>query len=169
MCHKLIQTYVCGDTAIVCTTPCPHALRTATLVPAAAPSPSDTPSTPTLTSSTTATSPADRDLDRPLPPTPTSPPPPYDPSSPSSPAEEPERIPNLCTYFFPRRLPTSSHPCLKCYMRPEYEAYRKRWMDHYRGEHPGQKNEKIEELSGVEQVSARVGLVNVVLEMDRMG
>jgi hypothetical protein len=54
-------------------------------------------------------------------------------------------------------------------MRPEYETYRKRWMDHYRGEHPGQKNEKIKELSGVEQVAERVGLVNVVREMDRLG
>lgn len=33
MCHKLTQTYACGHSKDICTTPCPHALSTGTRIP----------------------------------------------------------------------------------------------------------------------------------------
>jgi len=178
MCHKLFQTYHCGHPKEICITPCPHALKSATPAPRTSLStpstPGSTPPTPatrtttttTATHSDTATLPSQHD--RPPPPKPTTPPPVYRSSSPTPSEDEANRIPNICPYFFIRRLPESTHPCLVCYMKPHYEAYRKRWMDHYRGEHPGQNCERIEELAGVEQVAERVGLVNVVREMEKL-
>ena len=66
-----------------------------------------------------------------------------------------------------RKLPKSAHPCLKCYMQPQYAEYRKRWMDDYRASHPGV-TQDIERLAGIEQIPGRMGLVNVEKEIERM-
>ncbi|CAI6271335.1 unnamed protein product [Periconia digitata] len=65
--------------------------------------------------------------------------------------------PNLCPYFFKRLTPASVRPCLKCYMKPEYEVQRTRWMAEYRNSHYGVQAEDVERLSGVEAVRERMG------------
>ena len=175
MCHKLLQAYHCGDVQLICTTPCPHALKTGTPAQQNSLERSNTSTSNTLPARTTSvttthsdisTLPSQRGRIQTLSTTPTTPPPAYRPSS--SAESEPERIPNLCPYFFTRKLGASAHPCFNCYMKPQYEAYRKRWLDHYRGEHPGQKFERIEELAGFNFVAEKVGLLNVVKEMERL-
>ncbi len=54
-------------------------------------------------------------------------------------------------------------------MKPEYLAYRKRWMEEYRAGHRGCTVDHVEGLSGVDAVPGRVGLVNVAVELGRRG
>jgi hypothetical protein len=54
MCHKLLQTYHCGHPKEICTTPCPHALKTATPAPQTTPSNLNTLKTATPLSRTKA-------------------------------------------------------------------------------------------------------------------
>lgn len=64
------------------------------------------------------------------------------------------------------------HPCLQCYMKPEWEQERRNWADWYLYNHRGGRDELseevVEELSGVGLIPRRVGLVNIVREMDEM-
>lgn len=75
-----------------------------------------------------------------------------------------EMIPSYCAQFFARYLPLGSHPCYDCYMRPEYEVYRKRWLKGYADGHPNSKLEDVEELSGVAELKRKQRMVNGVQE-----
>lgn len=213
MCHKLLQVYHCGCTKEICTTPCPHALTTATStgttshrapVPGRPPYPvsrsnsgSNTPqsvvqmarsgsttSTKTnaasITHTNATTSLKDRDVlpsrelisrlslsetpvrpfsafssHTPTPlsaaaelPTPT--------LTAQSQPDDDEPTPNLCAYFFKRHTPVSIRPCWACYLKPEYEAQRERWMADYKAAHFGARTEDLERLAGIEAIRKRV-------------
>ncbi|ORY02034.1 hypothetical protein BCR34DRAFT_667769 [Clohesyomyces aquaticus] len=68
----------------------------------------------------------------------------------------------FCPYLLLRRTPISRYPCLKCYMQPQYSRLRTRWMQEYRGQHPGGRPQDWEIESGVGLVAERAGLVNVM-------
>ncbi|KAF2873736.1 hypothetical protein BDV95DRAFT_352422 [Massariosphaeria phaeospora] len=76
--------------------------------------------------------------------------------------------PHYCSTFFRRYLPPSRYPCLACYMRPEWTWQRNRWINDYRIMHPGTRIADLPELAGVSQIPERVGLINIVAEMERM-
>jgi hypothetical protein len=81
-------------------------------------------------------------------------------------------VPNCCPYHFPRYLPQSNHPCIDCYMLPEWEHLSRRWMKWYRLDHPRENMEDLERLSGIEALKeqqmqkARKGLLNVFVDGD---
>lgn len=234
MCHKLFQTYGCGHTREICTTPCVHALATATpasptslelplanlegrtsLHPGLAlghrPSTDSVSSLPlgntvankgnlSLPSQTlhgirtsslsnlTSTAPRGspnftpsrlRDSVVSIAPPPythnaasrqisnLAPPPSIQTNTdPALGQREPEMIPNFCTQFFARYLPAGIYPCYDCYMKPEYERVRQRWMRVYADIHPGCKPEDIERMCGMEEIARKQGLVNVAREIN---
>ncbi|KAF2655541.1 hypothetical protein K491DRAFT_758123 [Lophiostoma macrostomum CBS 122681] len=68
---------------------------------------------------------------------------------------------DYCFTFRPVRASQPSRfPCLKCYNRPEFEAFRKRWVNEYRVTHPNTNPDLLGELSGVAQIPERVGLTD---------
>jgi hypothetical protein len=222
MCHKLIQTYACNHTKIVCMAACPHALETGRRIPR-----TDSNSGVSLSNSTVSSmtpSPrrdsqprqlreqaASSHLLEPLPEyritSPSPPPPPtpspsnadHDQTSPTSPpsswsnsflspptsptrsvtppsptlrADDIDIVPNYCPYHFPRYTPQSNHPCIDCYMLPEWEYLSKRWMRWYRFDHLREKIEDVERLTGIEVLRekqarrARGELLNVFVDGD---
>ncbi|PSN62053.1 hypothetical protein BS50DRAFT_592287 [Corynespora cassiicola Philippines] len=156
MCTKLLQVYACGHNKPICGTPCPHALSTGQ------PPSSSIPSTPRSSNSQT-----------PAPPPPP-PPPPYSTSNAST-AGDSSPKPNFCALFFAKRLPASRHPCLRCYLKPEWEPLKVRWVKDYLYSHPNTKPEDLERLSGIEGIAEQAGLLNVfeagvsVEESDKKG
>lgn len=54
-------------------------------------------------------------------------------------------------------------------MKPEWAAYRRRWVQQYVNSHPGsagESNERLEDLSGLGSGAARSGVINVMQEMN---
>ncbi|KAF2750378.1 hypothetical protein M011DRAFT_465144 [Sporormia fimetaria CBS 119925] len=171
MCQILIQHYACIHYKPICITPCLRVLSTIER-PSSSPGPylrirtrSISPASPT-----SLISPQDDHL-KPLPLPPT--------SRTLSPANPPEWLTLLASYdpdiqycptFLPNDLPNSSWPCLKCYMLPEWTEYRRAWARRYVSTHPHEQHDSrpVEERSGIAAIPERVGLINVVREMDRM-
>lgn len=191
MCYKLIQTYACDHTKVICTTPCPHALapssarksvdlasilRSNSTVSSIAPSsrrgavaadplPSsaDVSPMPGVTSLPGKSlqpdlSPLHDEFPRPAfrikidnPPAapfsaaPTSS---HVHAAPADHAAEaqPEQLvqPVYCSYYFPHYLVQSRRPCRECYLQPEWEGVRRRWVESYRIDHPMEKPEDLE-------------------------
>jgi hypothetical protein len=100
------------------------------------------------------------------------------PSTPALPDEELHIIePNVCPYHFPRDLPLSNHPCIKCYFLPKWAHLADRYVKSYQEGHPLNKPEEAEVMSGIAKMreefrlkggegqgqteSGREGLLNV--------
>ncbi|KAH7394943.1 hypothetical protein DE146DRAFT_789744 [Phaeosphaeria sp. MPI-PUGE-AT-0046c] len=177
MCRKLIQVYGCGHTKVICTTACQHALdngrqltqndgnnsisRSISKLSATFASPTShgqtsaqSRSPPTHNSSTTLmsaleTAPTLAHLPGQLMPT--------------------ETQPNYCAYYFPHNLPKSNHPCIDCFVLPEWEQRAKRWMTWYRADHSMENPVDVERLSGIaalREEKAHEGLLNVFVDGD---
>ncbi|KAF2473785.1 uncharacterized protein BDR25DRAFT_311974 [Lindgomyces ingoldianus] len=191
MCQMLVQIYTCEHQKPVCITPCPHALATYPNPFLGNPSES-LPLNPQISSTTplpvrqtmarwsiasissyapTMSSSSSQEAASP---------PPYASAS-NIPlcnstadtlghAHTPEIAPqaNFCNYFFIRKAPKSRYPCIRCYLCPEHDKLRERWMKAYCITHPMTRPEDLEILSGVAVVAEQAGLVNVMREMDGM-
>lgn len=85
-----------------------------------------------------------------------------------SPAKDAEIEPNFCPYYFPHNLPQSNHPCIECFVSPEWRDRVERWMKWYRNDHLLGKEVDVEKWSGVEELrrKARAGKLNVFVDGD---
>ncbi|KAF2205492.1 hypothetical protein GQ43DRAFT_477358 [Delitschia confertaspora ATCC 74209] len=83
-------------------------------------------------------------------------------------SKSPGDVTEECPFFSQQHLPQSRYPCLGCYLKPEYARNRQAWMAGYAMQHPNTKIEDVERLCGIGKIPERVGLVNVMREMDGM-
>ncbi|KAF2796710.1 hypothetical protein K505DRAFT_372989 [Melanomma pulvis-pyrius CBS 109.77] len=191
MCQILLQVYGCGHTKPICTTPCPHALATTYRNPfldtntnSNTPSTPATPITPVSPIYMAPDTPARPQHEyagpalRPMSPedvhsaalSPAGPMTMSTPHSPTASTYDSDPTPNFCgpPHQHAKYLRPSKYPCLTCYMQPQWAGYRQRWVGEYRAMHPGTRAGDLERMAGVEQIPGRVGLLNVVREVDRL-
>lgn len=166
MCRVLTQVYACGHTKPVCISSCYRAFRPSSPPPPPPPrlhappfpgsytlhTPNTQGSRSRRTSSTSHRSPS---------PTPT--------WLLELPMYNPRRA--YCRPLQYQHLPKSQFPCMECYIKPEWAAYQRRWIQQYVNTHPGstaESTERLEGLSGLGSGAMRAGVINVMQEMDRM-
>jgi hypothetical protein len=180
MCRRLLQTYACDHSKVVCTTPCPFAQASA--MPLVAPSSCKSEAAGPLSSSAEvspmpgATSLPGRPVQQDVSPLLDESPQPAFRIKTDKPAAaapfaavptsshldaalsdhageaQPEQPvqPRYCQSFFLHYLPQSRRPCRLCYSQPEWEDVRRRWVERYRSEHPMEKLEDLERLTELE-------------------